>query len=379
MDHPLNQASLDGLDEMDKILKGMAELDGDTSDHADKSLEALRRGEKSLKEVGMEGMDENVEKLIQAARNARENKPTKDITVEGQVSELVEAANEKLQRATKNSVRDALRTYDEVLASGAQGEYLVPLLVNRAIALDALGECSAAAESVRLAMDALPPDSEKRQELQRLREEFERAALDKPADVPTHEGDAAAMLNQLNAPPTPDEGGGAPFPPPPPPTSIPAEKHVRRGPELRFSESDRKEACSSKDAGNLHLREGNVQDALVEYGKAIHKDPDDAILWSNRSVAFLQLSKDNDTTAAQAAADALRAVTCDPTWPRGYCTLGDALLRLGSPLEALEAFLDGARVARDAGRLEDAFELDRKGRDARDAVLNRRPCVFFSI
>ena len=55
------------------------------------------------------------------------------------------------------------------------------------------------------------------------------------------------------------------------------------------------------------------------------------------------------------------------------------MLRLGSPLEALEAFLDGARVARDAGRLEDAFELDRKGRDARDAVLNRRPCVFFSI
>ena len=134
-----------------------------------------------------------------------------------------------------------------------------------------------------------------------------------------------------------------------------------------------------KDAGNKCLREGNVPDALVEYGKAIERDPDDAILWSNRSVAFLQLSKDNDTTAAQAAADALRAVTCDPTWPRGYCTLGDALLRLGSPLEALEAFLDGARVARDAGRLEDAFELDRKGRDARDAVLNRRPCVFFSI
>ena len=49
------------------------------------------------------------------------------------------------------------------------------------------------------------------------------------------------------------------------------------------------------------------------------------------------------------------------------------MLRLGSPLEALESFLDGARVARDAGRLEDAFELDRKGRDARDAVLKRRP------
>ena len=77
------------------------------------------------------GMDENVEKLIKAARNAREKKPVTDVTVEGQVSELVEAANEKLQRATKNSVRDALRTYDEVLASGAQGEYLVPLLVNR--------------------------------------------------------------------------------------------------------------------------------------------------------------------------------------------------------------------------------------------------------
>ena len=55
------------------------------------------------------------------------------------------------------------------------------------------------------------------------------------------------------------------------------------------------------------------------------------------------------------------------------------MLRLGSPLEALEAYLDGARVARDAGRLEDAFELDRKGRDARDAVLMRRPCLLDGV
>ena len=116
----------------------------------------------------------------------------------------------------------------------------------------------------------------------------------------------------------------------------------------------------------------------MEYGNAIKKDPDDAILWSNRAVAYLQLSQDNDTTAAQAAADALRAVTCDPNWPRGYCTLGDALLRLGSPLEALEAFLDGARVARDAGRLEDAFELDRKGA-TRATRLACGVLVFFSI
>ena len=73
MDHPLNQASIDGLDEMDKILKGMAELDGDTTPHADASLEALRRGEKSLKDEWPAGMDENVEKLIKAARNAREH------------------------------------------------------------------------------------------------------------------------------------------------------------------------------------------------------------------------------------------------------------------------------------------------------------------
>ena len=55
------------------------------------------------------------------------------------------------------------------------------------------------------------------------------------------------------------------------------------------------------------------------------------------------------------------------------------MLRLGSPLEALEAYLDGARVARDAGRLEDAFELDRKGRDARDAVSMRRPCMLDGV
>ena len=63
------------------------------------------------------------------------------------------------------------------------------------------------------------------------------------------------------------------------------------------------------------------------------------------AVAYLQLSQDNDTHAARAAADALRAVTCDPNWPRGYCTLGDALLRLGSPLERLKRF-STARASR---------------------------------
>ena len=65
MDHPLNQASLDGLDEMDKILKGMAELDGDTPPHADASLEALRRGEKSLKDEWPAGMAPPINGKIQ--------------------------------------------------------------------------------------------------------------------------------------------------------------------------------------------------------------------------------------------------------------------------------------------------------------------------
>lgn len=365
MDHPLNQASLDGLEEMDKILKGMAELDGDTTEHADASLEALRKGAK-LEDLP-EGLDGSVEKLIQAARNAREKKATPDISVEGQVAELVEAANEKLVRGTRNSVRDALHTYDEVLASGATGEYLVPLLVNRAIALDALGECSQAAESARLAKDALPPDSAKRSELDTLAAEFDKAATLETPEVASFEGDTVTLLRAVNAPPEPTSSG-APFPPPPPLSEVPVEEHARRGPPLRFTKEDRVRACRAKDQGNIYLREGNVEKAMVAYSDAILQDPDDAIPWSNRAVALLTLSRANDYYAARAAHDALKAVTCDPAWPRGYASLGQALLQLGSPLEALEAFLDGARVAREGGRLEDSFELDKRARDARDAV-----------
>lgn len=368
MDHPLNQASLDGLEEMDKILKGMAELDGDTTEHADASLEALRKGVK-LEDLP-EGLDDSVEKLIQAARNAREKKATPDITVAGQVVELVEAANDKLARGTRNSVRDALRTYDEVLASGATGEYLVPLLVNRAIALDALGECAQAAESARLAKDALPPDSAKRSELDTLAAAFDKAAALESPEVASFEGDAVTILRAVNAPPEPPSSSGAPFPPPPPLSEVPVEEHARRGPPLRFTKEDRVRACCAKDKGNTYLLEGAIQKAIGAYSDAILQDPDDAIPWSNRAVALLTLSKANDSFAARAAHDALKAVTCDPAWPRGYASLGQALLALGSPLEALEAFLDGARMAREGGRLEDSFELDKRARDARDAVVS---------
>ncbi|KAH8054276.1 hypothetical protein JL722_9010 [Aureococcus anophagefferens] len=141
------------------------------------------------------------------------------------------------------------------------------------------------------------------------------------------------------------------------PATVPFEKHVRRSlRRLRFSTYSRKTACREKDLGNGRLKKGDLAGAVGHYTRAIAQDPDDAVLWSNRSAALLALDRrpgDGPTPsplAARAAADAFAAIAADPSWPKGYLRLGHAMAAMGSALEAMEAFLNGAQVARVAAR-----------------------------
>ena len=113
-------------------------------------------------------------------------------TLKKQLEELVEKANGLLEQSTKSSVETALEIYDSCLRTQPRGDVVVPLLVNRALALDALGGHAEAAESAELATRALPPNSDRVAELAELVAQFRAAAREKGARKP--EGPAKALL-----------------------------------------------------------------------------------------------------------------------------------------------------------------------------------------
>lgn len=78
-----------------------------------------------------------------------------------------------------------------------------------------------------------------------------------------------------------------------------------------------------REQGNAEYRSGNYLKAAALYTKALKENPECAPLYSNRSIALLQLNK-----LSKALADAEMCITLAPTWEKGH-------FRKGMVLEAL--------------------------------------------
>ncbi|CAI7895093.1 unnamed protein product, partial [Closterium sp. NIES-53] len=75
-----------------------------------------------------------------------------------------------------------------------------------------------------------------------------------------------------------------------------------------------------KERGNAEFKARNFLKAAALYTQAIKEAPDNHALYSNRSAAFLQLSK-----LTKALADAEAAIRLNPAWEKGYYRKGCAL------------------------------------------------------
>ncbi|CAI5537666.1 unnamed protein product [Closterium sp. Naga37s-1] len=95
--------------------------------------------------------------------------------------------------------------------------------------------------------------------------------------------------------------------------------------------------ASLKDRGNAEFKAKNFLKAAALYTQAIKDAPDSHALYSNRSAAFLQLSK-----LTKALADAEAAIRLNPAWEKGYYRKGCALEAMKRYDEALEAFREAA-------------------------------------
>ena len=87
---------------------------------------------------------------------------------------------------------------------------------------------------------------------------------------------------------------------------------------------------------NAACQSGDFEKAIGLYTEAIQLDPNNHILYSNRSAAFIKLGQ-----FSKALKDAVKAKDLNPDWPKAYYRQGVALQCLARHAEALGAFANG--------------------------------------
>ncbi|XP_077151231.1 tetratricopeptide repeat protein 28 isoform X1 [Ranitomeya variabilis] len=87
---------------------------------------------------------------------------------------------------------------------------------------------------------------------------------------------------------------------------------------------------------NDACKNGDFQLAIELYSETLQVDPQNCILYSNRSAAYLKT-----TQYEKALDDAIKARLLNPKWPKAYFRQGVALQYLGRHADALAAFASG--------------------------------------
>nr|XP_046230386.1 tetratricopeptide repeat protein 28 isoform X2 [Scatophagus argus] len=87
---------------------------------------------------------------------------------------------------------------------------------------------------------------------------------------------------------------------------------------------------------NQACQQGDYTLAVRLYSEALTADPQNCILYSNRSAAYLRLGQ-----YSTALDDAIKARLINPKWPKAYFRQGVALQYLGRHADALAAFASG--------------------------------------
>ena len=96
------------------------------------------------------------------------------------------------------------------------------------------------------------------------------------------------------------------------------------------------QATQLKDQGNAALAAGRLDEAVGLYSEALAIDPENHVLYSNRSAAYAKAGK-----YLEALQDAEKTVAIKPDWGKGYSRKGAALSYLGRDSEAQRAYEEG--------------------------------------
>lgn len=110
-------------------------------------------------------------------------------------------------------------------------------------------------------------------------------------------------------------------------------------------QDDKSTKAELKLCGDIAVKRKNYRGASAFYSEAIELDPNDATLYANRSLCYLQM-----TEAGKALRDANTCIKLRPEWLKGYYRKGAALMSFKEYKEACDAFEAGLKL--DPGNTE---------------------------
>lgn len=105
-----------------------------------------------------------------------------------------------------------------------------------------------------------------------------------------------------------------------------------------------------KDKGNAALAENKLEEAVQYYSDAIKLDPNNAVLFSNRSAAYAKAHK-----YELSLEDAEKAIQLKPNWGKAFSRKGTALAYLGRLDEAIETYEKGIQLDPNNSQLKDGL------------------------
>jgi len=115
------------------------------------------------------------------------------------------------------------------------------------------------------------------------------------------------------------------------------------------------EAEKYKEKGNDEYKKGNYERAIEYYTYATEMDPKNHVYFTNRAMCYGQMKKWDKSLR-----DSDKAIALNKSWEKAWYRRGMALMALGQPKEAMEAFQTCMQLKPDNDEFKKSFDAARR-------------------
>jgi len=142
--------------------------------------------------------------------------------------------------------------------------------------------------------------------------------------------------------------------------AVAAKKKVAVEAKEESSSSDEEDAAEKnamrveglKAKGNAAFAKKEFSAAAAQYSVACRLDPQNHVLFSNRSASYAGLQEWD-----KAKEDAVKVIKMKPDWPKGYSRLGAAFHGKNEWKDAVDAYKQGLEFDPDNAQLKDGIKM----------------------